>query len=224
MKRTIEFQKPSDLKEWVYHTIKKLILDSEYEAGEKLHIESLSAQMGISRTPIREALLRLQNEGFVRAEPRVGFFVQELTRRDLEELFELRELIEGYAARRAARKITDRDSERVQALQAESERAVARGELDVFLRLEIELHDLVIERSENRRLAQLLEGIKELTARARQISVQSPDNVRQSVAEHRLLVDALSERDARLAEKSMKDHLRAVRRRLLARVAASEDD
>jgi DNA-binding GntR family transcriptional regulator len=209
------FQKPSDLTNWAYKIIKSQILNFEVKVGEQLHVEALADKMGISRTPIREALLRLVNEGLVKAESRVGYFVRGVTKRDLRELFELREILEGYAAEKAAALLQDDELDYIEQVHQKSIRAVRESKLSRFVEMEIRLHDIIIEKSDNRRLLSVLESLKDLTYRERVLSVKSMDNVKASLTEHSELVKALKSRNGALASQKMKEHIRAVKGRLL---------
>lgn len=225
--------KPSGLKDWAYETIKKLILDLAFSAGEQLDVKALSEKMRISRTPLREALLRLESEGLVRAEPRVGFFVSGVTKQDLRELFELREITEGYAAEKAARRLTDSDFDHLEELQRSSEEAVGVGDLERFTEVEIGIHSLILNSSQNRRLLQMIESIKDLTYCERMMAVRTQEeakkslilaNVSESVREHRRIVDALRQKDCALAGRAMVDHIRAVKTRLLEFLGLPEQE
>ena len=215
MKLNMKLNKPSALKDWAYGIIKNSILSLQFPPGAQLHIEDLADQMGISRTPIREALLKLESDGLVRTVPRVGFFVTEITKRDLEELFELRELLEGYAAERTAPLLTDSDLARMDRLLEIGVSAVERGDLDEFLEIEIAFHTFLIERCNNRRLVEVMKSLEDLTYRERVLSLRSLENVRASLTEHQKIADALHRRDGELAGKRMREHIRNVRKRVL---------
>lgn len=216
--------RPSELNDWAYETIKKMILDMDFAAGEQLPIDALAEHMKISRTPIREALLRLESEGLVRAAPRVGFFVRRITKQDLRELFELREITEGYAAEKAALRLSAEDFDHLEQLQRASERSVAVEDMKGFTEAEIGLHSLILNSADNRRLLKMIDSIKDLTYSERMLAVRSSDdtqralslqNVRKAVEEHRRVVDALRRKDGHEAGEAMREHIRAVRGRLL---------
>jgi DNA-binding GntR family transcriptional regulator len=216
-------QKPSDLNNWAYRIIKNQILNFEVKAGEQLRVETLADKMGISRTPIREALLRLVNEGLVKAESRVGYFVRGMTKRDLIELFELREILESYAAEKAAKLMRDDELEYLQTLHTKSVQAVKQSKLSKFVELEIKLHNLIIEKSDNRRLFEMLESLKDLTYRERVLSVESMDNLKASLKEHSEVVEALSCKNGKLASQKMRKHIQSVKGRLLEFLDLPED-
>lgn len=208
--------KPSNLKDWAYDTIKQLILTLNVKPGEQLHIEDLSKKMKVSRTPIREALLKLESEDLVEANARVGFFVKRITKKDLDELFEIREITESYAAKKAALLVKDSDVAWIDKLQKEAVRAVKKGKLNEFNEKEIALHTFIIEKSQNQRLLKLVESIKDLTYRQRLLALESMDNVKKSLTEHQKIINALQNRNSNLAAKLMSNHISAVKNRMLA--------
>jgi DNA-binding GntR family transcriptional regulator len=214
--------RPSDLKNWAYETIKEAILDVRIQPGEQIRVEALAEQLGTSRTPIREALLRLENDGLARSEPRVGFFASEITRQDLTELFELREITESYAAEKAAFLMTDQEMIEVSMAHKESAAAVDQGDLDKFNEKEMALHTLIMKFSGNTRLIKITENLKDLTYRERRLALKAPGNVKESVLEHARIVNALLQKDGALARDTMKEHIQNVKERLLAYLEAGD--
>jgi len=215
MEKNLGLNKPTDLKNWAYETIKKSILNLEVKGGEQLRIEELAEQMGISRTPVREALLKLESEGIVRAASRVGFFVAALTKRDFTELFERREILESYAAEKAVNSIEEQDLRQLEELQQKATAAVEEGNLTAFMETEIAIHALILRKANNARLARMIESIKDLIQRERIISLKSADNVRKTHQEHGQIISALQQRDAKLAASVMRSHLAGVKARLI---------
>jgi DNA-binding GntR family transcriptional regulator len=208
------YHKPLDLKNWAYETIKRRILNIEVNAGEQLRIESLAEQLGTSRTPVREALLKLESEGLVRAASRVGFFVRGITKKDLEELFELREILESFAAEKAAGFVDGQDIRILKEYQRRAGNAISEGNTSEFMEMEIAIHTLILRKADNSRLIQMIEGIKDLIRRERILSLKSSENIRESFKEHRGIIDALKNKDTKMAGKMMRSHIVAVRDRL----------
>lgn len=211
---SVQRGKPAALTDWAYEVIKEAILTLKIDPGAQLHIDELAEQLNISRTPIREALLRLEQDGLVRMVPRVGFFVTEITKRDLEELFELRELLESHAVKRAALALTDDDITRLTRLYEENAAAMERGDLAQFLQTEIEFHSFLIDHAQNQWLITMMGSVQDLIHRERVLSLRSMENVRASVREHQRVLEALLQGDAELAGRRMAEHIHAVKERL----------
>nr|MBC7243735.1 GntR family transcriptional regulator [Chloroflexota bacterium] len=206
--------KPTALTDWAYGVIKEAILTLKINPGAQLHIDELAEQLNISRTPVREALLRLEQDGLVRIVPRVGFFVTGITKRDLEELFELRELLESHAVKKATSALTESDIAYLKKLYQENAAAMEREDLAQFLQTEIEFHSFLINHAQNHWLITMMDSVQDLIHRERVLSLRSMENVRISVEEHQRILEALLQRDAELAGRRMGEHIRAVKERL----------
>ena len=219
---TIELSpnKPSALTDWAYTTIKESVLSLKLPPGAQLDIGQMAEQMGTSRTPVREALLRLERDGLIRVAPRVGFFVTEITKTDLRELFEMREMLESRATRDAGGSLSDQDINYLDSVLTGSEAAVEKGDLAKFLEMEIRFHNFIMEHAHNSRLVSMMESLRDLTYRERIISIQSTDNVRATMSEHRKILQAIRDHDANLASQLMSEHIFAARDRIVRLVDA----
>lgn len=200
-------KKPAALTEWTYQYIKEMILNLEIKPGEQINIEEFTEKLEVSRTPIREAFLKLESEGLIDVRPRVGYFVVEITEQDIQDLFEIREIIETRAARKAAESLTDEELESIKELIQDCYKAVEIGDFQKFVPAEIKFHGFLQENIENRRLLAIMDGLNDLMYRVRVLSLQSQENVEKTLIEHQKILDALVQRDGDLAEKAMNDHL-----------------
>jgi len=216
--------KPKALANWVYSILKEEILDLRVSPGSQLHIEKLSERLGISRTPIREALLRLENLGLVEAHPRVGFFVADITVGDLAELFEIRDWLESKAAEKVASLLNDKDLVYLDDLLAATEKAVIENDEVLFLKFEEKFHDFIIQRCGNRHLLGVIESMYNLIHRERILSVSSRENVEMTLVEHRRIVAAFHEKDSQKASSMMSMHIRSAENRLCRRLKKQENE
>jgi len=207
--------KPLALKDWAYQILKEDILNFRLPPGTVVRIQSLSEELNISRTPIREALLSLEKEGLVHAESRVGFFVTEITRRDLEELYELRAVLESYAVQTAVPYVTEEDLSRLEYEIETCQTAIEHGELEKFLEADTAFHALLLQRAPNSRLTVMMEGFRDFTHRIYYLGLDCVEDIRESLVEHRKILGAIRQRDSQLAAVLMQDHLHSVMVRLL---------
>jgi DNA-binding GntR family transcriptional regulator len=214
--------KPLALTDWVYEKIKDCILNLVFQPGCQLQVEQLATQMGISRTPVREALLRLERDGFIQVIPRVGFFVTKVTSKDLEYLYEVRELLESRAVCDAVEIITDKDLAVLDQILTTQAKAVGQENLQAFLNAEIAFHAFLTDLSPNPRLRSILESFRDLTYRWRKLSVQSIQDVRESFEEHSRIKEAIRLRNGELAAQLMCEHIRKARDRISKIVEQSE--
>lgn len=210
--------RPIGLTDWAYEKIKESILTLKNPPRTQLQVESLAAEMGISRTPVREALIRLERDGLVQVMPRVGFFVTDFTSRDLEELYEMRELLESRAVRDAVPRLTGDEQLQLAAIVSSSRKAVEQGDVDQFLDTEIAFHSFLTSRSPNRRLIATLDSFRDLTYRWRILSIKSLDYVSISLEEHEKIASAVQQQDAELAGRLMSEHICNARDRILQMV------
>jgi len=214
--------RPMDLTEWAYNSIKQLILNNTLTADSQIHIDQMAAQLNISRTPVREALMQLQNKGLVKIVPHVGCFVCRITREEFCEVFELRALIESYAARRAAETMTEDQLQHWVDHVNKSEAAVRQGNLREFNVLEAIIHDSLIVNLHNRRILDVMDLVADIIYRERMIALGSMDNVERSLEEHRLVVDAIVSHNPDEAARLMEQHVRNVQARIERVVFDSE--
>ncbi len=207
--------KPIGLTQWVYVRIKAAILNLDFAPGSQLQVEDLSREMEVSRTPVREALLRLQKDGLVDVLPRVGFFVTKFAARDLEELYELREILESRAVYDAVQFMTEEEMNRFMEIYASTYKAVEKEDTNGFLESEIAFHNFLTEASHNIRLVAMVESMRDLTYRWRILSLNSKEDIRASLKEHKKIADAVQNRDAATASRLMGEHIQNAKNRIV---------
>jgi len=198
--------------------IRNAIIEGRLEPGRRLKEEELARELGISRTPVREALLMLQAEDLVVAAPNRGATVRVHDAGDLEDLYELRALLEGYAARRAAERIS---KDEVEALRESCERFDALDpdeDLRGVVRENLFFHNTVLAVANSERLTAHVRKVIELPLVYNSYRWYSPDQKRISVHYHRQIVRALADADPDRAELIMKEHLFEARDLLVAHV------
>lgn len=207
----------------VYERLWKRIVNLEFAPGERLSEEALARDLGVSRTPVREALLRLGEVGLVRVSPRRGFAVPEAGADDLSELYDLRAALEGFATRRAAPLLADAEiAANRERQRLAHERAVAGSPAaaEQFFKADIALHDLLQKRGGNRRSARIVADVMGQLALRSMRAAQDPEQRLRAIAEHTRILDALAARDAAGAAAAMEAHVRSVKARALADLAA----
>lgn len=206
----------------VTELVRQAIVDGRLEPGERLKEEELARELGISRTPVREALLILQAEGVVDATPNRGAVVRAHSADDLEDLYELRALLEGFAARRAATRLSP---DELRALEASCDRfeRIIDGEIRELVAENNVFHTIVLDAAGSARLQSMVRSVVELPLVYRSYIWYSPEQVRISAHYHRQIVAALRRRDAERAELIMKEHVYEARDLLVARVRVQED-
>jgi DNA-binding GntR family transcriptional regulator len=201
-----------------YAEIADRMASGELRPGVWLREEMLAASMGISRTPVREALRKFSSEGLVRLERNRGAQVVAWTREQISEIYGLRAVVEGYVAAVAARNIGEDALGKLEANLAEYERVVAEGGGAARQRavvLNNEFHAIVLEATGNEGLINLVTGVFGLPLVRRTFLRYTARDLARSVAQHRELAEALEHRDAISAEMIMKVHIRAAQNAVL---------
>lgn len=211
----LKSDKPIGLTQWVYIRIKAGILNLDFAPGSQLQVDELSGELEVSRTPVREALLRLQKDGLVDVVPRVGFFVTKFATRDLEELYELREILESRAVYDAVQSMTEVESKKITEIYAATQKAVEKEDATGFLDAEIAFHNFLTETSHNKRLVAMVESMRDLTYRWRILSLNSKEDMRASLKEHKKIAEAVQNRDAVVASTLMGEHIRNAKNRIV---------
>ena len=206
--------------------IREAIVDGRLRPGQRLKEEELARELGISRTPVREALLMLQAEGLVDATPNRGATVRTYTAEDLDDLYQLRALLEGHATRRAASGLSD---EAIASLHASCERfesLLRDGETDLpeLVKENFRFHDTILAGAGSARLGSMLRNVIELPLVYRSYTWYSPEQRRISGHYHVQIARALEARDADRAEIVMKEHIFEARDHLLAHLRELEAD
>jgi DNA-binding GntR family transcriptional regulator len=191
------------LREKILETIREAILRGTLKAGEKVAEPELAERFGISRTPIREAFRQLESEGYLTVIPRKGAVVTSLSERDVEEFYAIKSILEGYAARIAATRLTDKEVERLEAINDRLGQLANDGDVKTFFRVHNEFHELFIKAAGNIKLADLIGQLMMKFNRLRMASLSLPGRMEISVQEHRKIIQAFREQDGEKADKTV---------------------
>ncbi|MGE5334007.1 MAG: GntR family transcriptional regulator [Nitrososphaerota archaeon] len=206
----------SVLADHAYETLRQAILDGVLTPGSPLREAEVADRLGVSRTPLREALRRLEVQGLVAKNPSGGVIVGDVSRRQIEEAFELRQVLEGYAARLAAQVITEEDARALADITDEAERAVSRGDWELLTALNDRFHERIQDIAGNQVLKRTMRSLREQTPAFRAFALGPEQQQRGFVAEHRDLLRALISHDAELAETLAIQHQEHAKTLLLA--------
>ncbi len=199
------------LRETVRDQIRQRIYNGRYAPGIRLIERDLAAEFDVSRLPIREALRMLREEGLVTERPTRGLVVRELTRADVEELFDVREALEGMSCRLAAQRATDTDLVALKHFLDQAKEATARKDVSAAREANGKFHDEIPRLAHNELLRNILEP---LHGRLQWLFRQT-DDLELLCSEHQQLLDAIASGDAELAAKVAEQHVRSSRHRTL---------
>ena len=201
--------------------IREAIMDGRLEPGQRLKEEELARELGISRTPVREALLILQTDGLVEAHPNRAATVRSYGLDDLGDLYMLRAALEGVAARLAAERATPCELAKLRRSCDRFDTVAGAGSLKEIVRENLAFHDAILDIAGNDRIAQLVRGVTELPLVYKSYLWYSPNQKLVSAHYHRQILHALEARNPERAESVMKQHVFEARDVLVAQVRAS---
>lgn len=203
------------LRDVVFNTLREAILKGELKPGERLMELQLASKLGVSRTPIREAIRMLQQEGLAVTIPRRGAEVAKMTEKNMEDVLQIREALEILAVQLACEKVTKQQVLKLEEAVEEFERAVKTGDLKQIAQSDIDFHDKIYEAADNPRLVNLLNNIREQIYRYRVEYLKEEENYPNLIEEHRKIFAGLKNRDksfvTEMTEKHLKNQANAVK-------------
>lgn len=187
----------------VYKQIKGKILKGDYAQGQPLPEIPLAAEYGIKRTRIRQIIQKLESEALIERIPNKGAFIKSITPKDLQEIFEMREALEGMAARLAARRRIDNELDRLIALFKKNE----NSDLRTKVKIGDQLHEFILQSSDNRMIVNTIGPLKTQIRRIWKAGLIIPGRINKAFNEHKDILAALRKKDEALAERKMREHL-----------------
>lgn len=210
------------LRSRVFSHLQNDILNGFYEPGESLIETKLSEELGVSRTPIREALRQLELEGLVQSIPNKGVIVKGVSPQDIRDIYTIRMLIEGLAARWAAEKITDEELQELKDTVDLEEFYTARNDYSHLLQSDTKFHDIIFKASKSKPLTHTLSTFHHYVQKARKISMSSPGRAMKVLNEHKAILQAIIDKDAQKAERLTTEHVSNASINLLKQFEAKE--
>jgi DNA-binding GntR family transcriptional regulator len=209
-------------KDAIVRKLRQDIVSGAIAPGEKLSEARLAERFGVSRMPVREALKELEGAGFVSIEHRRGTFVKILNRSEILDLYEVREAVEGMAARLCANRTNNELIARIDDVMVQMSRYVQIGDMDGYSTTDAHLHELIVEGAANERLSEHYRLLFQHMRRGLMSSIvtRRDGRMERSLAEHQALVRAIHAHDADAAEQAMRAHVQRGRLELQDEVSA----
>ncbi len=209
---SIEFEENiprfSSLRDRVFNHLQNDILNGLYEPGDSLIESKLSEELGVSRTPIREAIRQLELEGLVKTVPNKGATVSGISSQDIEDIYTIRMLIEGLAARWAAEKITPKELKELKEAVELEEFYTNKNDTEQLLKFDTRFHDIIYKACKSKPLMHTLSTFHHYVQKARSISMSSPERAAQVLEEHKAILQAIIDGDGYKAEKLSTEHVK----------------
>ncbi|NCB92656.1 MAG: GntR family transcriptional regulator [Clostridia bacterium] len=210
----MEEQKALSLRGKVYQSIKENILSGKYGSGVELRENTLAEELGVSRTPVREALRQLGLEGLVEIIPNKGAHVVGITDKDVKDIYMIRSYLEGLSARWATKNISNTQLNELEEIILLSEFNLKKSQNDQMVKLDGRFHHILYQASDSRMLEHVMSDFHRYVQHARASSVATKDRAEKSVEEHKAILEAIKEKDEDLAEKLANEHILNVMKNL----------
>ncbi|MBZ4688227.1 MAG: hypothetical protein PWQ96_872 [Clostridia bacterium] len=203
------------LREIVFETLRTAIIDGTLQPGERLMEVQLAEDLGVSRTPVREAIRKLELEGFVVMVPRKGAYVSSLSLKDITDVFEIRASLEALAAGLAAERISPEELEKLERLLVQEAESSNNDDLDAIIKFDTEIHEVIYTASRNHKLVNIINNLREQIQRYRSTSLTYPGRMKIALDEHKKIVEAISARDVNNARKLAQKHIESAENSLI---------
>jgi len=195
------------LNDIVYENLKKKILTGEISQDQRLQEDNLAKNSGLSRTPFRDALRRLEQENIIEKLKYGGYKVKELTLKEISELFGIRSVLESYAAFLASQRITKLDIKRMERLIEKSKEASEKEDYELFTDLNTQFHDYLYAASKSEHLLKILQNLRDYFFRYRKVILQTKTNLDDSIRDHEMMIEKMKKGDHEKVEKLVKEHI-----------------
>lgn len=203
------------LRDVVFNTLRQAILKGELKPGERLMEIALAERLGVSRTPIREAMRKLELEGLVVMIPRRGAQVANITEKDLNDVLEVRIALENMAIEKACKRMTEEELDKLWRAAREFEHTMAEGNLVRLAEADVAFHEIIYQASDNCRLIQVLNNLREQIYRYRVEYLKEEETRNVLVKEHEELYNAVKARDVERAQEISFEHIENQRKAII---------
>lgn len=193
----------------VYKALRKEILEGKLMPGTRLTEMQLAKRFRMSRTPVREALVRLRNEGLVSMAPGTGLVVREVSIQDMEELMGIRGVLEAYALEQAFDHITEADLLQLELFVNQSKYYLKENDIKAIFENNTKFHDYILEKSMNKRLQTILSNLMDSILRFRIVTLHYPGNPQKSIERHGQIIQSIKNKDKNLAKRLIMEDVNA---------------
>lgn len=203
----LSFDEYIPLRDIVFKTLREAIITGDLKPGERLMEIKLANELGVSRTPVREAIRKLELEGLVIMTARKGAEVAPINEKDLREVLEIRRSLESLACELACKNIKDSDIKKMKSINGEINSAIEAGDIELITQKDVEFHEVICVATDNQRLIQTLHQLKEHIFRYRFEYIKEMKNKKAIVAEHNKIIDAIEAKNIDKACKEIESHI-----------------
>lgn len=211
------------LRDVVFENLREAILEGRLSPGQRLMEVQLAEQLGVSRTPVREAIRKLELEGLVVMLPRKGAYVANMSLKDIIDVLEIRASLEGLSASLAAERIHEDDIKKLEKIAKEFKEHATDGDVEGLLKMDVEFHECIFKATNNKRLHQLINSLWEQVYRFRVTYISDYDSSVNIIKEHELILDAIKKGDSELAKKYATEHIEKAEQFMIERAMGNKE-
>lgn len=207
MEKEVDVSRQNSLSTYVFKKLREGIISGKYKENEELRELAIGKELGVSRTPVREALRQLELEGLVNIVPNKGAYVIGISSKDIHDIYEMRSLLEGLCVKKAVKVITDEQLAELESILDLSEFYADKGKMDKVLELDNSFHEGIYSAADSKMLKHTLSDFHQYIKAMRKITLADKARVSDSNREHRALLMAMKERDSEKAAELAREHI-----------------
>jgi len=208
----------------VYRKLKKEIIKGSFKPGNKILEGRIAEQMGISRTPVREAIRELAAEGFVTLSPNQGVVVRSVSVENIREVLQIHSVLEGLAARLSCEVTNEEDLKELENYVNKMEKLVEKKDLLTYSEVDLKFHELIVNICRNKRLIQMRRNISDQAQRYRISSLSIPRRLKESLKEHQKILEAFKTKDPKKADSMSQKHIQNALKNILVKVIKKQEN
>jgi DNA-binding GntR family transcriptional regulator len=224
MKNLLKIEGYDLLSKKVYRILKKEIIKGSFEPGDKILEGKIAEQMGISKTPVREAIRELAAEGFVILSPNQGVVVRSVSAKDIREVLQIRSVLEGLAARLATYVITEKKIEELENYNKKMEKLENKIDVFAYSEVDVKFHESIANICENKQLIKIRKNISSQSLRCRISSLRIPGRLQKTTKEHWNIIEAIKAKDPERADRMGRKHIENALKNILNNVIEKKEN
>ena len=224
MKKLLKLEGYDLLSKKVYRILKKEIIKGSFKPGEKVLEGKIADQMGISRTPVREAIRVLAAEGFVILSPNQGVVVRSVSAENIREVLQIHSVLEGLAARLSCEVINEEDLKELENCVNKMEKLANKKDSSTYSEVDLKFHELIVNICRNKRLIQMRKNISDQAQRYRISSLSIPRRLKESLKEHQKILEAFKTKDPKKADSTSQKHIQNALKNILVNVIKKQEN
>lgn len=224
MKKLLKLEGYDLLSKKVYRILKKEIIKGSFKPGDKVLEGKIAEQMGISRTPVREAICVLAAEGFVILSPNQGVVVRSVSAENIREVLQIHSVLEGLAARLSCEVINEEDLKELENCVNKMEKLANKKDSSTYSEVDLKFHELILNICRNKQLIQMRKNISDQAQRYRISSLSIPRRLKESLKEHQKILEAFKTKDPKKADSTSQKHIQNALKNILANVIKEQEN